>query len=233
MAEQLATQSKPLAFGVELEFTIATLQKDAVDPQPNDPRGTDHAGSAVPQSVEAWENLQGSIVKALALSNIPARSAMAWSRESKKQTVDKNERELFWFVHKDPTIWAPDKDYDWYSVELQSLPLEFDEHSLTQVRWVVTTIKTYFRANVNRSTGLHVHIVNGDLGFDPGTIKQLCAFLWTFENQLKLIHPSHRLENWLHCAGFDHCELWKLIEAHLKLDKGPIIWTTSDIRNFV
>lgn len=56
-------------------------------------------------------------------------------------------------------------------------------------------LRLNYRTNINASCGLHVHVGNGVEGLPVDAIRNLTAYLWTFEPQLNQIHPRIRHDN--------------------------------------
>ncbi|KFY85565.1 hypothetical protein V500_08299 [Pseudogymnoascus sp. VKM F-4518 (FW-2643)] len=99
--------------------------------------------------------------------------------------------------------------YRWHSVEVISPALYFRPESLTQIRVACATITTQFRVVATRTTGLHVHVGDGENGFSVGTLRNLIALLWGFEPQLQTLHPSHRrTETWCMPLRIDTKYAW-------------------------
>lgn len=56
-------------------------------------------------------------------------------------------------------------------VEVISKILKAGEEAFLEVGKVANILSKPFRTEVNRSCGLHIHVGNGDAGFDLGTLK--------------------------------------------------------------
>jgi hypothetical protein len=111
-----------------------------------------------------------------------------------------------WQVDCDTSIIPPliPNEYSWAGVEVTTPVLWFCEESLVAVTKVCELLKKTYCVDVNESTGLHVHVGNGnDNGgaFRFNTIRNLYALLWAFEPQLDRLHPAHR-QDVFHAESF-------------------------------
>ena len=112
-----------------------------------------------------------------------------------------------WEVGQDQSIDPPDEAalfdfecdqdnefeiYQWHQVEVRSPAFYFSSDSLRAIEDVCAVLTSTYCINVNESTGLHIHVGNGDKQFDFETVRKLAAFIWAFEPQLNSLHPQHR-----------------------------------------
>lgn len=58
------------------------------------------------------------------------------------------------------------KGIKWQGVEIMSKILTAGEEAFQEVGMVANILSKTFRTGVNRSCGLHIHVGNGDAGFD-------------------------------------------------------------------
>ena len=84
--------------------------------------------------------------------------------------------------------------YTWVGIELRSPPMYFTPESLQAVADVLKLLKRTYCINTNGSTGLHVHVGDGQKGWPFHTMRKLFAFLWAFEHQLNTLFPPSRVD---------------------------------------
>jgi hypothetical protein len=213
-----------LTFGVEIEFVlVAPIPSDA-DPaeaalSPDHPIPTDLTLPTDPSDHrrDAWHAIQTRVSEALEDANIPAYCA---------------ECKAYWAVHPDdldPKAWMvkvestirdSETRYGFYGLELNTPVFLFQESNLTEISQVCDILKSNFRVHTNQSCGLHVHIGNGNEGFDLPTLQKLAAFLWCFESQLNQIHPKHRLDSdWT--IALERSELMKTLHHQREKRRKP------------
>jgi len=219
-------EGKPeLTFGIEIEFVVATAPVNEIDPQP-----------------ELWgqifemhdrghytnERLVGShICKTLNRYGIPAElhnGIFGWKPANSSA----------WRVRRDASIRAPEPGliYEWQDIEINSPAFLFSVAALNQVRKVCSILNREYRINCNRSCGLHVHVGNAMTGFSYEVIRNLMATIWTFEPQIDMLHPLHRLNNNT-CPGFrGKSQLAKRPQVQGDPKKGLEILLSEDLKNF-
>lgn len=99
-----------------------------------------------------------------------------------------------WTVATDGTVAPDDVSESWYAIELKTPVLDCARHSWEQVEMVVQLLVSNFRLYVNETCGLHVHVGNGNRGFDLRTLKNFGSLIAVFERQLNSLHPPDRLD---------------------------------------
>ncbi len=191
--------SPRFTFGVEFEFSLASLANNVEDPLPSDTR----QARGLRPPYEKWDIHR-------------TRNFEDWDRKVKKTVAEKlrdaglptittfdpaeNDIDSFypwahghWVIKTDSTIRSPAEDeHDWWKIEVNSPPYIFSRESLGAVLVACRVLTSSFRTNVNESCGLHVHVGNGDDNFDLDTIRNLMAFLWCFEPAIDMLHPACR-----------------------------------------
>ncbi|KAI9642370.1 hypothetical protein NHQ30_009174 [Ciborinia camelliae] len=209
-----------LTFGFELEFAIASVPDQFLDPDPDDPRAVhgitrpeywnkneflpyilpkkridgeeDEEESWPPVWQEQIDALKTNIAELLNQNGFPAVPDIEYDA-----TVDDNTKisDLkYWVISMDHTIaHGPDdrSNYYWWPIEIQSPAYIYNEENKQKVRKVLQLIDKTYRTKCDLSADTHIHIGNGLNGFDVSTIRKLMAFVWTFERQLATIHPPH------------------------------------------
>lgn len=183
----------PLTFGVEIEFAVATLDPYDRNLQPEDTRVAYFLDVNEYREIWTHENIYSHIANTLTNAGIPAvadqLSDSTWS------PGDNN----LWVVKKDHSVLA--KTTAW-GIEVASPILIFNSESLRLVEKVYEVLASKYRLEVNDSTGLHVHVGNGDLGFEFPCMQRLAGILWTFDAQISTIHSEYRRERSQYCANF-------------------------------
>jgi hypothetical protein len=195
--------SRRLTFGVELEFSLATLADEVDDPIPSDQRpvlglidGYTRTQLIERRGQESREKgLKKKLAQALRDDGLPAVVANDPDDEE-EDCLNLNERwnKGHWVVTTDVSIHSPYDQHDWWPIEVNSPPYIFCKESLDAVRLACTTLTSKFRLNVNETCGLHVHVGNGNDNFSLTTIKNFFAFLWCFEPAFEALHPEHRID---------------------------------------
>ncbi|KAE8445068.1 hypothetical protein EG329_013783 [Mollisiaceae sp. DMI_Dod_QoI] len=179
--------SQPLTFGIEFEFLIASIisPKDSPpEPAPGKvirfPR-SDGNGASIPRF-----DTHRHIVSILQSASFPA--AQKEGRGAGDYTR--------WGVTGDSTVEAPEgTGWDWIDVEVVSPIFQLTQENLETVRKVCALLRKTYKYHTPRSSGLHVHIGDGDANFSFETIQNLITFLWAFEPQLNTLHPIWRIDS--------------------------------------
>lgn len=83
-----------------------------------------------------------------------------------------------------------------YGLEVASPIFHLGSSEINDIEKVCNIITSTYKVFVNETCGLYVHVGKGrdDMPSDQ-EIKNLYAILWTFENRLTRLHPSHRQGN--------------------------------------
>ncbi|KAL3426077.1 hypothetical protein PVAG01_02868 [Phlyctema vagabunda] len=178
---------KPLTFGVELEFLLATLLDDAEDPHPSDPRTPYGISNEKPFSEAGYTKIQRHIARTLNEAGFDAITADQGS-ESSLQLLSK------WVVTSDSSLCMVDTKYAWYAVELNSPAYYTCPESILIVQKVCALLKKTYRINHNNSSGLHVHVGDGFAGFSDTVTQNVAAMSWAFEDLLDQMHPKSRID---------------------------------------
>lgn len=180
-----------LTFGVELEFALATLSDDAIDPLASDTRPV--KGFASGRSVNRYnDNVLQHLAKTIhSKAGVKVEVEPQYNFDPAWVQREKDA----WVLTTDKTIEAPDEDYIYVQVEVISPPYYFSINAIAQVRVVCEIITNNFKVNSNDSCGLHVHVGNEKQGFHVKTLRSLLATHWTFEPVLDKLHPKRRRDD--------------------------------------
>lgn len=100
-----------------------------------------------------------------------------------------------WTVYTDDTVHPIHESENWYAIEVKTPALDYSREALEQVEKVVELLVSRFNLYTNEHCGLHVHVGNGDRGFDLRTLKNFCSLITVFDCQLDSLHPPDRLRN--------------------------------------
>ncbi|KAF4632458.1 hypothetical protein G7Y89_g5674 [Cudoniella acicularis] len=173
--------SAPLTFGVELEFAIATEDwrgnRELLAPGLNRTTQKPMVSSHVRQ--RAAKRIFGS---ALRESGYPVQSDVDIAKDNSQWTLD-----------IDHSVRGPmDSPYKWYAIEVTYPAYSFSAEALRAVENVCSILIKSFIIETNETTGLHVHVRNGNSGFTFDSLRKLMAFLWAFTPQLESLHPFGR-----------------------------------------
>jgi len=95
------------------------------------------------------------------------------------------------------------------AVELISRVLKPNRACSDEVFKVLSCIQSQFTMTTNKTTGLHIHVGNGDEGFPLATLKNLTMLVVAFERLINSLHPAERLtSHWCNppsrCAAFEN-----------------------------
>lgn len=216
--EVISLANDRLSFGVEYEYLVGTLDRSQKDPFPKDPRkvfdwpdddkylskgkawivpGADDAAAH-----ERWVNAITERVISDSADGIDAHLVADGLPVGRDQ----------WYTNAEP-LQAIDMYHTWANIETRSPPYYFSANSLEDCKEAARTIKRNFRVSTREEGGCggHVHVGNGDLGFDLATLQGVMAILWTFERQFDALHPSWRHVNSYCLPLFTH----SLLGIHL------------------
>ncbi|KAI9796515.1 MAG: hypothetical protein M1835_003849 [Candelina submexicana] len=176
-------------FGIELEFVIRFEPPADADPNDNwkcsapyvKPRpqnalvnALDEAGFAVSEYDDAWDPSKWTVAD--------DGSINTYEQEEEYDAADT-------LAHEDIYKHAC------HSVELKSPAYLKCDESLNEVRRVVELINSKFDAVVNKSTGFHVHVGNGHIGYPLTTLQRFATLVSVFEERIEALHPDHRINN--------------------------------------
>lgn len=186
-----------LTFGVEFEFSLATLSDEANDPVPSDCRPTlEHTLPYKKRDLASAKRrcLQRHLRRKIArtLRDVGLPTVVADDPEANDVDQSFPWAQGSWVVKHDASIQPPYDGHDWWNIEINSPPYIFSTASLEAVQLACQTLTRHFQLNVNQTCGLHVHVGNGHDGFPLATLRHLFAFLWCFEPALDRLHPPYR-----------------------------------------
>ncbi|TGO84527.1 hypothetical protein BPOR_0494g00030 [Botrytis porri] len=146
-----------------------------------------------PISPIVLDALQIDMAKLLTENGLPAVAQLDEEQPENPSIEDLK----YWVISNDTTInhglsHNPNEPtYFWWPIEIQSPAYFYSEENKLKVRNVLQCIDSVYRTNCDLSADIHVHIGNGQKGFDARIIRKFMAFVYTFENQIATIHPPH------------------------------------------
>lgn len=107
-----------------------------------------------------------------------------------------------WSIERDVSIKpepndneGPDPRMIYFGVEVKSRILPVTQSSFLEIQQIVTIINTNFQILRNATTGLHVHVGNGQRGFPLRCLRNLAEIVIVFEHQIHSVHVDHRLDS--------------------------------------
>ncbi|MCJ1391540.1 hypothetical protein MMC18_004404 [Xylographa bjoerkii] len=104
-----------------------------------------------------------------------------------------------WTIKEDTSIVACEPegdnlpDHEYKILELVSRILPLTDESFEEIEGVLHTIQTKYTLISNESTGLHVHVGDGNRGFALQTLKRFSVLVVTFEHIIESIHLETRI----------------------------------------
>ncbi|MCJ1399706.1 hypothetical protein MMC11_002908 [Xylographa trunciseda] len=104
-----------------------------------------------------------------------------------------------WTIKEDSSIDAfesegdnlPGHEYKILELVSRILPLSYESYE--EIENVLQTIQTKYTLITNESTGLHVHVGDGNRGFTLQTLKRFSVLAVAFEDVIESIHPDTRI----------------------------------------
>jgi hypothetical protein len=165
-----------LTFGVEFEFSLATLDCTTKDPDPDYETPVTRLADPIDGRV-----VRELIAKTFSNAGLPAR---------REGVQTDSPTDGLWSIGQDPTIMQPNDFYERHLIEISTPAYYYCPEALEAVRYGLHVLTREFRVCVDESCGLHVYVGNSSLGFDFKTFRNLMAFLWTFEPHLCQLHPN-------------------------------------------
>ncbi|KAI0869402.1 hypothetical protein GGS24DRAFT_165375 [Hypoxylon argillaceum] len=193
-----------LSQGIELEFLVAYLDTDEIDPDEENSSTLapilriDDADDKVNED-SIWVPIEEHIRTTLRDHGIPVRNPLAppniihplhlagvdqWDVTSDGSVSDGD-------VESKLPIGKPGR-YRWFPVELRSPACWDVPHAYDEIRFVVNLIKSKYRVRVNPTCGFHVHVGNGARYFKAETMKRLGAFLFAADPMISRLHAPWR-----------------------------------------
>jgi hypothetical protein len=234
-----------LSFGVELEFSLATLSRDREDPEPDGRQVYGIAEIEKPDSsslgrislfrrIERADNTQRHLAKTLVGEGFRAIAEADTQQDAPDIPLDR------WIVTQDPSIQQPPVQgnigkYSFQKIEMQSPAYLMTEGSLREVQRVCHLVTRTYRTYTGESTGLHVHCGNSARGLPLETVQNVMAILFAFEPQFDLLHPEHRRNNrWcVPLRGSSRLAL-RMVENNIDLpDSIAEIYKTTSINQLI
>ncbi|TGO89373.1 hypothetical protein BPOR_0112g00040 [Botrytis porri] len=201
-----------VGFGIEFEFALATVPLGTKDPEPDEGREI-HSIDVPINSPETDPNtlsdndrqlnVQLHIANTLKVNGFRAASQIQLERDWKAWENGKLDKEpdpsdILWIVKHDDTIQFPTTlvdTYNWYKIEICTPALMFSPWNIRHIWDILSVLTRKYRLNCNQSCGLHVHVSTAKKDFSLDVLKNLMALIFTFERQLELCHPPHRIRN--------------------------------------
>lgn len=198
-----------LTFGIELEFLLPALDPGVPDPCPHDPRrAADLLSTPIPNfaAVSALRNEKrfdalGPVAQALsnALNAAHIRAFPFFALTGSSLAGPPRDPAGAWEVKYDTSLTAPPmpasdprRAYRWFGMEVASPAFFAVEEAFAAVAAVCAVLSGEFRAEVNASCGLHVHVGRRGAGLPLAQTRNLMAVLWALEPQIHGLHPARR-----------------------------------------
>ena len=204
-----------LTFGIEFEFAIATLEKEQDDPSLED--GLSVFG--VSNESDDEDSREFSVLTHIAktLTDAGIKSVEGFETDS----VDEDDVTL-WIVKNDHSVHGPEKKnpYTWYSIEVITPAFYFSADAINTVKSVCEILTNSYRLNCNPTSGMHVHVGRGEKSFAFETLRSLYSTLWTFEPQIKQIHPYYRHETETYSVNLRNDN--SIFEENIEGDLSPV-----------
>ncbi|KAI1083061.1 putative amidoligase enzyme-domain-containing protein [Whalleya microplaca] len=220
--------------GIELEFILAHLPSDEIDPDGNRadslPPVLRLDGYGYDKQVAALEHIRDTLAgHGIAVNRIPQSfdEPKDNALPIRLRNIDK------WDIGLDTSIDGSDRrGYYWLGVEIRSPAMWARDESYQEIAYVVNLLKSKYRLRVNSSCGFHVHVGNGRNFFTAETIKRLAAFLWAADPMLSRLHAPYRrvsrhsesirYSSKLACQrGFDAAAAHRLVEREKRRPENP------------
>jgi hypothetical protein len=234
-----------LSFGVELEFSLATLSRDREDPEPDGrqvhgiaeikkPDPSSPGRISLFRRIERANNTQRHLAKTLVGAGFRAIAEADTQQDAPDIPLDR------WIVTQDPSIQQPPVrgnigKYSFQKIEMQSPAYLMSEGSLREVQRVCHLLTRTYRTYTGESTGLHVHCGNSTRGLSLETVQNIMAIFFVFEPQFDLLHPEHRRNNrWcVPLRGSSRLAL-RMMENNIDLGNGTDeIYKTTSINQLI
>ena len=87
------------------------------------------------------------------------------------------------------------QDVHYAPMEVISRILPSKQASFAEVRKVVSLIASRYKIKTNFTTGLHIHVGNGDRGFSLRCLRNLMQLVTAFEHEIESLHPDSRTKD--------------------------------------
>ena len=149
-------------------------------------------------------NTRCNLVTAIRNAGIPcndyqgAQDFQSWTVEDDGSISERGElnQALVTFSGGQQVVMTPQLREKWFlvSVEITSRILPASPDSMREIEALLTVLRRE-PTLVNETTGLHVHVGQGNSGFDLRTLKNLLFFGTMFEGHVANLHPIERLNN--------------------------------------
>lgn len=186
----------PYTFGIEIELALASVSFEQSHPDPGETRFV-HFQTVPTQPSEFRANIEARkhIANTLQKARFPVNTHIVDPYFS-DEVPDEDHTQ--WQITVDQSIEAPYPnttkypDDNFLPIEIKSPILPFTVASLKAVEDIYKLLTSNYVCTTNQSTGMHIHIGDGQQGFALTTVKHLALFLWAFEPQLNSLHPTSR-----------------------------------------
>lgn len=204
-----------ITFGFELEFAIASVPDQFLDPFPDDPRkvhgitrpegypnkflrcfrgaGGEPDIDWSPEWCVQLDALKRDIAKLLTCNGFPAFADCDYDFDEAPDNPRIKDLSR-WMIAMDQNIsHGPDGriiNYYYWPIKIQSPAYIYNEENKQKASEVLQGLDKVYRTACDLSADVHVHVGNGQHGFDLATLKLFMIFVWTFELQIASIHPD-------------------------------------------
>jgi hypothetical protein len=182
------TMSRPLTFGIEIEFALAAIPKGKENPCPE--LEDEIRGRITNFELNEWDDRFG-LMRRSVESHVAA-TIRAAGFPCDPYSPDMGDATK-WEVTTDPTIKVPTNGLRWFGIEIRSPAYYFCSESLYAVAEVLDLLKSTYCIHIDgNSCGLHVHVGNENRNFTFQHVRNLHAFLFAFDSQISSLHPPYR-----------------------------------------
>lgn len=228
----MPTMPAAFTFGIELEYLVPYIFTGDIDPEPKETRVIDRS---TPME-QSFRNAEGIVIDNVVYNRVLSTLQFAGLPAAKMPKLPIGALPTQWSAVADESLTETDEMEEMYGncfvpLELVSPVLSVDRASFRSIRLAVDAVVSKHRLFPTESCGYHVHVGRGTEGFTLPVLKNIAAFVWTFELQLSSLHPRERHSNGYACS----MRLRANISHHAKdLSQGiREIYTASDARRLV
>lgn len=184
---------RPLTFGIEFEFALATIPLGFNPPKCEKTDGLPLALRCDAPPKDTPKLYQEAFTSINTLLNDYDIPTILTPPERGTTTIGLRSLDnTRWHLEKDCSIRGPNRQYHWLQIELISRVLPLTRDGIVEAGLVAKLVEEEFRVSTNTSTGMHIHIGDGSLGFPLKVCQRVMGFFYVFDEQLKYLHPPFR-----------------------------------------
>lgn len=206
-------QGIQVTFGVELELLVPYIWSDQADPagDTDGRRMVQLSQEGTSPSEESW--IAQDKVKVILRDFFRTQGVPVY--DDSVQGAGPPSR---WDVGSDSTVRETKfANYKFAGIEIRSPAFLAVPGSFSEVKRVVSLLRTSFRLRVNETAGFHVHVGIGAQKLPPRAVRRLSQILWCADGMLSQLHPPERMLNQF-CPSIRHSShLARGLPAHWRL----------------